>query len=219
MNTRKNSTQRAFSGLAGSPLALVSAQPAPESQKKKRGRPPKYENDEQRKSADATRKRGERVVAVAQEVIRAHPDHLGSHGESSGGHSPQQMDKIVGAQQAAEAVGLGHNRDVDKPELTTPDRRRVSYVPAHPDDAKDNEKESDSTFINNALRRQAASLRQWINSGSKKKKFVCSQDHKALAERHKNSVEKVYCRRCRKLLVKPGIFSDAVQEVQKASIL
>jgi hypothetical protein len=205
--------------LAGSYLSglqLPESTPEPVPAPKKRGRKPKYKNDEERRAADAARKRDDRLTGQANEIIAAHPDHLGSHGESSGGHSPQKIEQMDAAQQAAEATGLGTDRDPDRPEAGAPDRRRVSSVPVNPDnDTSERQDETDGTFVGNAMRRQRRTLHAWIHG---KKKRVCSQDHAKLAENQKNSRIKVYCAVCRKLLVRPhkaGNFSDKPPEAPK----
>src|ERR1700740_2229061 len=112
--------------LAPGPSPVVVAPERPvETQPKKRGRRPKYKSNEERRAADAARKHDERSTKKANEIIAAHPDNLGSQGESSAGFSPQKIEQVVGAQQRAEAIGLGTDRDPDAPELSTPDRRRV----------------------------------------------------------------------------------------------
>jgi hypothetical protein len=218
MTPRKPPVKRLFTGAAGSALArideTVTPQTPSEASPKKRGRRPKYKSDEERKAADKQRKRDERVDEAAQEIIDAHPDQLGSHGESSGGFSPQKIERVVAAQQGAEAIGLGTDRDPNAPELGTPDRRHVSAVPVSADNDTSKHEESDSTFVNNAIRRQTRALHVWIH-GSKKR--ICSQNHAKLAEGQKNSRTKVYCAVCRKLLVRPGKVLNSPDRSSNAS--
>lgn len=227
---RKPPAQRAFQGLVGrfdpDDVPVADAQPEPSpvvvpEPPKKRGRKPKHANETERKAADAQRKKTERATTKAQEIIDAHPDHLGSNGESSGGFGSGKIERMVAAQQKGEAAGLGTNRGED--ELRISDRRRVSHVPVSADnDTSDTNKdpETDKTFVNAAMRQQGRHIRAWIRGDQPK--LRCSQDHQVLADKMRDSKTKVYCRRCRKLLVDPsgkpvkGInppnFSDAPKE-------
>jgi hypothetical protein len=169
---------------------------------RKRGRPRKYTDEQERKDADAARKRNAYPVERARDVIAEHPDDRGKiPGESSGNHGAAKMEAIVAGQQHAEAIGLGTNRDPDFPQYGPSDRRRVSVVPASSDDIVGKE-ETDGAFVERAFRRQNRSMRDWIHG--KTKRPPCDQDHRRFAEQHKDSKVKLYCGRCRKLLVNPG---------------
>ncbi len=80
--------------------------------------------------------------------------------------------------------------------LTTSDRK-VTAVPVNPDNAKKDVRETDGQF----MRKAGAVLTRWAKGPAKKS---CVSEHVAFAEKHKDSKRKVYCGKCRKLLVNPG---------------
>jgi len=200
MNQPKRKVQRAFHGLVGLPPEPV--EPV------RRGRPKTHLTEADRKTADAARKRGKRVEVKAGEVIAAHPDSLGSvRGETSGGYGSTKIEKIVAAQQAAEASGLGSDRATDEyggtTELTTPDRKRTG-VPVDQDQAEP-KNEREDVYIETGMRKSAAELARWKNWDKLKPRECPVKDkHAGIALRNRDESRKVYCGRCRKLLVKPG---------------
>jgi hypothetical protein len=179
----------------------------------KRGRPPKFKSDEERKQADADRKKKERSgqrerERHAQLADRTGVDYKGSRGEVSGGYGSRQISQNLGRQQAETAIlSAPHNDGPQLPAsqlsdgfLATPDRKRSLPV-GNPDNSKPDFSETDSTHSNLVMRREAASLHRWIHGQQKK---ACTTDHAGIAERHRDSRRKVYCGKCRKLLVNPG---------------
>ena len=206
--------------LPCSHCAMIAATPKPaeratgEPVKRSRGRPAKYGSEEDRKAADATRKRGERVVKKAEEIIAENPDQRGSQGELSGGFDSETIARKADGYQKAEL--LDAPRDPDNPEIAVPDRKRTS-VPVKPDEREYSNKE----LKGGMTREENRSLQVWIR-GPQKTKRGCVDYHARMAENHKDSKVKVYCRRCGKLLVNPGkavrgIFSDAAPKASNAA--
>jgi len=186
----------------------------PEPVKRGRGAPKKYQTDAERKAAEAASKREKRAEAKANEIIAAHPDDLGSIGERSGGYNSEKIEQVVGAQQAAEALGLGTDRKRDEyggfTDWSPPDRKRVA-VPVIEKEDTDWEPEAaanaeqEDVFIEKAMRKNASGLRDWLNWHRLKKRECPFKDkHPEWARKHKDSPRKVYCARCKKLLVNPG---------------
>lgn len=202
---RKKPAQRAFTGLVGSAFSMTT--PEPET-KKRRGRPTKFANDEERKLADAARKRVERadaaqvrkerrVIRESHTIIAAHPDRHGGTKEISGGNGSGEMGAITDKIQATQkSLGGG-----DSENWVASDRRKIE-IPISPDDTTNQTNETESSFVNAAMRQQQRELRRWVKG--KEKKPRCSQDHQALADSHHTSKVKVHCACCKKLLVNPG---------------
>ena len=170
----------------------------------KRGRKPKYATEEERKAADATRKRGERQDKAEAERITDLADRTGTDFKTgpedalliskSGGYGAEKIDLIVAHQDTSRLSSP--NADTTSDELTTPDRK-VTAVPVNPDNAKKDIRETDGQF----MRKAGAVLSRWAKGPVKKS---CALEHVAFAEKHKDSKRKVYCGKCRKLLVKSG---------------
>jgi hypothetical protein len=169
---------------------------------KKRGRKPKYANDEERKAADATRKREDRKQDAEDKRLEQLADRTGTDFKTgpqdaliisvSGGYNTKKIDTIVGKQDISRLSSP--NADASD-ELTTPDRK-VTAVPVNPDNAEDFQ-ETENRF----MRKAGAALRRWAKGPVKK---ACVSEHAAFAEKLKDSRRKVYCGKCRKLLVNPG---------------
>jgi len=170
----------------------------------KRGRKPKYATEEERKAADATRKRGERQDKAEAERITDLADRTGTDFKTgpedalliskSGGYGAEKIDLIV-AQQDISRLSSPYADDTSDV-LTTSDRK-VTAVPVNPDNAKKDVRETDGQF----MRKAGAVLTRWAKGPAKKS---CVSEHVAFAEKHKDSKRKVYCGKCRKLLVNPG---------------
>lgn len=169
----------------------------------KRGRKPKYATEEDRKAADAARKRDERKQNAEAEHAAKLADRTGTDLKTgpqdalliskSGGYNTNKIDKIV----AEQDISRLSSPDADvSDELTTPDRK-VTAVPKNPDNDTKDTRETDNTF----MRQADAQLRRWVKGPIKK---ACVSEHAGIAERHKDSKRKVYCGKCRKLLVNPG---------------
>lgn len=165
---------------------------------KKRGRKPKYATEEERKAADAARKREDRKEDRQEKQFEQLADRRGTDsrgalpGETSGGYGTKKIDLVVAQQDITRLSSP--NADASD-ELTTPDRK-VTAVPVNPDNAKD-VRETDGQF----MRKADAALRRWAKGPGKKS---CVSEHAAFAEKLKDSKRKVCCGKCRKLLVNPG---------------
>jgi hypothetical protein len=180
-------------------IALTENGPLP----RKRGRKPKYATEEERKVADAARKRDERKQNSEAELVAKLADRTGTDFRTgpqdallvskSGGYNSNKIDKIVAEQDISRLSSP--NADVSD-ELTTPDRK-VTAVPKNPDNDTKDTRETDNTF----MRRADVQLRRWIKGPVKK---PCVSEHAGIAEHHKDSKRKLYCGKCRKLLVNPG---------------
>lgn len=208
-NEAKEAKQRA-NGTPAPPIEPV--------EKRKRGRPQKYADDQQRKAIDAQRKKDERAISSKAEAIEQaqanHSDNRGSQGELSGGFDSEAISRKADRYQKAEL--LGAVQDPDNPEISVPDRKRTS-VPINPDKREYSNKEMKGGMT----REDARSLRVWIH-GPQKTKRSCVDYHQSMAEKHKDSKVKVYCGRCKKLLVNPGkavrgIFSDVAPKASDAA--
>lgn len=216
MSTHLRHCPKHHKPLPCSHCALITAatRVAAEPVKRGRGRPRKFQTDDARREADTERKRGERLLKKAEAIIAENPDDLGSIGERSGGYGSAKIEQVVGAQQAAEAIGLGSDRKKDEyggtTELSPPDRRRVR-VPVEEKEGTDWEPQATATaeqegvFIESAMRKNATDLRDWMN-WYRLKKCECpfKDKHSEWAKKYKDSPKKVCCKRCGKLLVNPG---------------
>jgi hypothetical protein len=167
--------------------------------KSKRGRKPKYANEDERKAADAARKREERTQESQEKQFEELTDRTGVDekgalpGERSGACGAKKLEQIVAQQDAPAISASGELNDG-----LGPSGRRRTTVPTNPDVQPDDLRETEQTF----QRRASAALSRWAKKQPRKKS--CVEEHSQFAEKHKDSEQRMYCGKCRKLLVNPG---------------
>jgi len=218
---RKNN----MSVVAEPSLAIVPAEAPPPSVpvKRKRGRPPgtgKYKNDEERRAADAARKRreyaAEKMTTDISVILAEHHDFKGrAPGEVSGGYGPNEISYLADETQAVEASGLGTCTESDEyggvNENTAPDRRRAAPAPTEPGgrddvnwDAKPEEREYDNSHVERIMRRLAGSIKKWIHQPPRKRKRCPDRKHDLIVRENIENPRKVICPDCCQVLVEPG---------------
>jgi hypothetical protein len=199
-------------------------------EKKKRGRPPKYATEADRKAADAARKRGDRAetneAERTKEIVSSLPSvfHTGKEDAlkhaGQGGMKNEDLERIAQGTSAAlnapdpfiadTVEGTADNLLGPTSSVTQSEHikdRKHAAVPIHPDVDTTEKVEFDGTFVYRAFARQAASIRAWIKRGSGQCVIKpCKQDHghmrdAALRDRDSKPGEEVFCASCGETLI------------------